>query len=92
MRRLVIVKRIAEIPNVVVLAHPGLGTSIFQLPCNQFRDFVCALVDWPVLSKSVGVVKFVDVEARQMAELDSYADHPAHYGACGMAAQPSVRY
>ncbi|MBL8379493.1 MAG: PhnD/SsuA/transferrin family substrate-binding protein [Burkholderiales bacterium] len=72
--RLVIVEQFAEIPNFVVLAHPRLGAGVIQSLRGQFHGFVANPVEGAAFSKATGVVRIVDADAKQMAELDAFLD------------------
>lgn len=72
--RLVIVEQIVEFPNFVVLAHPRLGAAAIQALRGQFLGFVADPVDGAAFTKSAGVVRIVDADDKQMAELDPFVD------------------
>ena len=72
--RLVIVEQIVDFPNFVVLAHPRLGATVIQTLRSQFQAFASDSVDGAAFTKATGVVKIVDADARQMAELDPFVE------------------
>ena len=72
--RLVIVEQIVEFPNFVVLAHPRLGAATIQALRSQFLGFVADPVDGAAFTRSAGVVRIVDADDKQMAELDPFVD------------------
>ena len=72
--RLVIVEQVVDFPNFVVLAHPRLGAAVIQTLRSQFHAFASDSVDGAAFTKATGVVKIVDADARQMAELDPFVE------------------